>query len=1575
MAQQVIETELRANTKDAVQGIKNVTSEVNKLGQSLSDMKDQLDAILTQFQNVGKQAKIAANNAYSLTGSGHTVVSSQGLVQSPTGRDKFYKEYSAAAIEEINARKELTNEVKADVAERKRLRKQRADTETARTQNEAARIAKIEDRNSKEYIEDRRKLADARLLNAKNNAGLRNNVRYQFGGAVMGVGAKIASSGAPGTNILGNFVQILGGSLKSAAIGGALALEKFTEGFIDFSKAAMQAYAEIESIKTQLGVVFSSQTQADSMFGEIAQYATKSPFGVQQTSELAVLLKQSGVYASDLMDTLKMIGDTAGGNMEKMKRIANNYAQIVSIGKASMLDMRQFAYAGIPIFEAVSNELKVSQQELRKLISDGKVTSDIIEKVFKDLTGVNGIFENATEKGAKTLKARLQNLQDAKQLGLAEVGKWIFNLGTNTGNDSYANRLVTFAENIYGWLKDYTEPKNISSTVKTIARNQLAITGLKQLIEKAENDGDKRLANILKMALKEEQNKFNTEQRRAAYVQSYDYKTKVNDNISKYFEAFDIPVPKTGNDLTSLFKSTNREFAYRKALSNNDDVVNWEEFKNTHELSQLKDWSDGAIKELHDFLEENWVELNKIVKNYQKIVEIERQANYERNTINAQSLSADNINKSANSVKSLNKGFEELASIFENTEEEKARREEEHTKLLKEQLQTLKTLASYTDGKGNVDLTQIRRADVYKYIKEGAFQTGRSLTVAPSDNPELMARDRAQLVKQYKALSRDIGSEFKKDNQLLLSNYLKQAVSELEEIKDDTQFFQTFSATFEQANNYLATLYKRGVLNEEEYNSLKQSLADYTNQLTLDERGASLLSSKLNKALSDINVPLWKRVLAEYTGLTTNGMTDSKSTMENYRDDMAVRNTAKDVMKAAFDTMGYNAAVNLISTNGTSAVLPNSGSATYQVDWKKVRKNLADFSLQLSASTDVISAYTAGLKAELDTYKNLTIAGFTQGESQDLSKQKTITKEQFEKIMSYGDQLVNPFGGQLVTKEGEGVTFKDNKFYNAKGEEVAVEELRLTDNLYKFIENILPKIYKEIGNAEDQNLKNTQLAEMLKDTQSAMLNSGILRTMGVNSASSYLLTNADYTKNKFDSRLTEAKQSTSLKYKSNADILLEAERGSLEAISLLTTVFNQMETDVNAFLNSTEYKQLTDKLRNLPKDTALDELVASLSRGSDMDNSGTLSPDEYKGGRGFRNFIMSGLGYNKAYDQEDWFVKAALTAPGANGKNLAGMAPAKAYFARSEYEKTYDEAISNGASPEEARLQAEQAILDIMTEEEKSMARQAEQAQDMQQTMTNLAKDLLGAMSDFASNALTSTFSTWGKSLAEGADAGKSMRENFRELSAGLMSSMGQMMTQAGLAMIIGSLGKGPKFYAGLAMVAAGAGASFLGGYLSASDSDDNEDEDKLAKLNKLKDDLTDLLKQARQDAIYYENTLRHQKAVSANSAFTTKVNDAIITPSGNVISTHPDDYLIATKTPQTLLGGGSGSPTINFSVIDKSTGIRVTQQKSTYNEDTNSIDFEAVIESKVNEIIASAKGDDAFAAREARLNGRSVIA
>lgn len=56
-------------------------------------------------------------------------------------------------------------------------------------------------------------------------------------------------------------------------------------------------------------------------------------------------------------------------------------------------------------------------------------------------------------------------------------------------------------------------------------------------------------------------------------------------------------------------------------------------------------------------------------------------------------------------------------------------------------------------------------------------------------------------------------------------------------------------------------------------------------------------------------------------------------------------------------------------------------------------------------------------------------------------------------------------------------------------------------------------------------------------------------------------------------------------------------------------------------------------------------------------------------------------------------------------------------------------------------------------------------------------------------------------------------------------------------------------------------------------------------------------------------------------------VNDAIISPKGDIITTHPEDYLIATKNPGGLLGAGGGSITINVTgntLLDRQSGERI---------------------------------------------------
>ena len=1608
--------DLSVNVQSALKGVQALESSVGKLEKSFSDVSKQVDAVISRIESltsVASKANQTVNNINSQTvkikapKTPYSVTGTAGSMGSQTGRGKAFKEYEQSLIdaqkaltEETKTRSELNKELANDKRERAKVRGQEAAAKSTFAGGFALAAAKKQNQNSAEYLAYQKAQTDALNESKKFRAyrekhpelfasgGMAWNWRYQIGNATRNVGSYASQLGTGG-RVMGDALNIAGGIIKAPAAGVAAALDVAAKAVMDFSKAAIQAYSEIDSTKTQLGVVFSSQTQADSTFNELAAYATKSPFGVQQTSDLAILLKQSGVYASDLMDTLKMLGDTAGGNMEKMKRIANNYAQIISIGKASMLDMRQFAYAGIPVFEAVSKELGVSQQELRKLISEGKVTSDIVEKVFKDLTGINGLFENATDIGAKTLKARLQNLSDAKQLAMANFGNWGYNLGASTGNDSLVAQLVTGVEGIYQWLQNTMGSWITRQEVSQLEGNEKLVKLYEDLIKDYESAYEgrqmpteiKEFIELYKRRLNSEKGKFDVEQRRRILVNSYDDKTRDWFNFKNTIKGTSLYTPDDDPTLTQeklkgllRLRRAAKTFQYDTGNKSYADMMR--EIESSVGAKNLALLNDELTSFLHsvenlgaaeafDILNTRIDELRAGVEAFEKFKTTtteEELAAAQRFVYNSQSSASDIINKGSGDKDSLHSDFEELYSILRNSDEQKKKDEEEKIKRLKAAQDTLKELVKKASDDGTVDQSKFTAAELMKYLNKKAF-TAEKLTAVEDKSTERMAQDRGLLTEQINEALAKINIEALDAHvpELVQSNLrgFYAAFMKNTSIKDDKDFLNATDKLYKKITEYLQYAGDRGQISKNQLKDWNALFQMSTLRLKIAKEGVNANLDELNKGKpGDVHIPLYKRILAEYTGLTTQGMKDTKSTLENYRDDMAIRKMTASVLSATMKSMGLNTAMGLVKTAGTSKVLPYAPGATYQVDWLSTKKAVQEFAMQLSASTEVISAYTSGLEAELDTYEKLVAAGYTQGESQDLKDQKTLSAKQFAKIVARGDQLVNAFGDKLVTAEGQEVEFKNGKFVDSKGNEVAVEELRMTEKLFTFIQAELPRLREEIREANVQKMNNAQLAAMLKSTQGTMLTNGLLSSRSVSPFTAYLAQNPEYMESMFDTNLTALKNSEAynkkFEGKSNADILIAANRGDKEALELIDDVFRHIEAAASSLVNSEKFRKLDELSRLKQRDNALNSRMLRLEgvNSWDRDSNGIKSPDEYGGRRGRGNWLTKQLGVGKDYDIEDLYVKAART--GAFGIETE----------RADGSKRFTEDMSDDD------------VLKELTDQEKALISQKELWEDIRDITADMAGKLLDATKEFAEGTFLTPFEYLGESLVDSESAAENLQQNMKNITAGLLKNVGSAMASAGFQIAASAAMEHDwaGVAAGLALAAAGGFASGLGSGLT-SKSDKDKDDDKVEKLKNLKNDLADLLKQAREDAIYYETTLRHQKAVSANDSFTTKkVNDAIITPSGDIISTHPDDYLIATKTPKTLLGGG-GSPTINFSVIDKSTGIKVTQQKSTYNEDTNSIDFEAVIESKVQEIIATGKGDDAFNAREARLRGRRVIA
>lgn len=1511
----------------------------------------------------------------------------------------------------------LLSEEAIEIEKKQQLEAEKENTEKVKKmtefQKEKIRVADDENKIRQDRIDVER--AESERKSARDNSGynqyrnahpelfavgaLYHSKRYQTGHAFQSLGG-VASTLGSGGRAVGLALDSLGAFFKAVPLGIATTISNLAKGITELGRASVQAYSEIEAIKTQLGVVFSNQTQADSMFGNIAQYAVRSPFGVQQTSELAVLLKQSGVYASDLMNTLKMLGDTAGGNMEKMKRIANNYAQIMAIGKASMLDMRQFAYAGIPIFEAVSKELGVSQQELRKLISDGKVTSDIIEKVFKDLTGINGIFENATEKGAKTLKARLQNLSDARQLALGELGERVVNSGRQTGNDSYVIKTVSWMEKLYSGLESWLDRGNIAKDVKIIANRNSRIDELEKLI--SYNSDNKEVRELLERELKLELAKRDYDVERNTYAQSYDAKTGRLERAFAALGGFEYgDVNSRINQLGGANVSWLKNIPNVSMLFGNNFYgaieKHWSDITTSDEY---KGMSDDQQKELKNLFEE----LIAAMKEYNSLTEEDLRANRERNLQNAQQSAFDLMNKQGNASGSLLTSFQELSSIYKGTDSYKEKEEKKRTDTLTKALEILKDIKKNTDDEGRVDITKFSASQLSNYIQQGAFTASERLNVV-TGNTSVDKKNREDLMKQYGYIAELAGNFMKVA--LPDARYSEKTAqfegSVLDSLKtlSDTEFYEQFPKTYEQQTKALDELINGLSENDGRKQMLQmyRSLLDYSlNRIETDVTGADATTGDLSTSKNEF-IPLWKRILAGSTGLSTQGMTGTEQTLKNYRDDMAIRNMTAGVLSATLKTMGVDSAMSLVKTSGYAKQLRRDASNTFQVDWQKTRQSVKDFSLSLSAATEVVSAYKKGLEDELDVYQQLIVAGYTESESQDLKNQKTVSSKTMAKLaMDSGEQLVNAFGEILTTKSGKQYNVSDISIVNGQlvdklGNPIE-EEVILTGRMFEFIKQEMPRLYEELHEANMQEQNNAALEKMFGSLSSTMFTSMMIKEHGVNNITGYLANNPEYIDSLLKSGISMYQSETRLDDKtkqrvakwdklsglSTADIILAANNYTgkndidsveTQANAVVRLVLDSIVENADKLLNSSEYKSLSEGLKNQSRDDAINNALMELtsfvknrsqglqaitSGGNVINNSTSLSPEDYGGNRGARNFFLKyGLGYEQKYDLEDLYIQAAKT------KNLEGQGVNQFGIDSSRFDQ-YKGLKNEG-----------ELILENLNEQEKAWIRITAAQKESAVVLTEFSNTMTGVLADFGKGLLVKPTEQLTKNLVLGNEATKDMSKVYKSLSSEILNASAAAMQKAGWELVARGAAKDsiPMIAGGLALAGAGGVVAGLGSALS--ESNDNKDNDKTKKLEDLKNNLAELLKQAREDAIYYEKTLRHKKAVSANEAFTKSVNDAIITPRGDIVTTDPKDYLIATKTPKTLIGGGA--PTINFSVVDKSTGIRVTQQKSTYNAETNSIDFEAVIESKVQEVIASTKGDDAFAAREARLRGHSVIA
>lgn len=177
------------------------------------------------------------------------------------------------------------------------------------------------------------------------------------------------------------------GLWKSVA-GGALAAKAvtvFAEGMISATKAVVSNTSALEQSKIAFTQLLGSAGQADKFIGDLQAFAAKTPFKFSELREYAQQLVGTGTAAKNVIPVMTDLGNAVaavGGGNEKLQRVVLAYEQVQSKGKLAGDEARQFAEAGIPVWQLLSKQLGISTAQVQKLSEEGKITAQVFDEAF-----------------------------------------------------------------------------------------------------------------------------------------------------------------------------------------------------------------------------------------------------------------------------------------------------------------------------------------------------------------------------------------------------------------------------------------------------------------------------------------------------------------------------------------------------------------------------------------------------------------------------------------------------------------------------------------------------------------------------------------------------------------------------------------------------------------------------------------------------------------------------------------------------------------------------------------------------------------------------------------------------------------------------------------------------------------------------------------------------------------------------------------------------------------------------------------------------------------------------------------
>ena len=238
-------------------------------------------------------------------------------------------------------------------------------------------------------------------------------------------------------NILATVTTTVGNKIKDFAV--------------NFVQSGIEYNAQIEKYTTGLTNMLGSAEAAQQAMENIQQDAARTPFNVDSLVSANQYLISAGENASYARKTIMALGDAVsatGGGSDELNRMAQNLQQIANTGKATAVDIKQFAYAGINVYGILADYTGKSTTEVQNMT----ISYDLLTQALQAASEEGGRYYNAMSDLSQTQNGITNTLKDnVKQLAGLLTGNLSDGIGVVKSNLNEMTVVAIEAYKTDGW--------------------------------------------------------------------------------------------------------------------------------------------------------------------------------------------------------------------------------------------------------------------------------------------------------------------------------------------------------------------------------------------------------------------------------------------------------------------------------------------------------------------------------------------------------------------------------------------------------------------------------------------------------------------------------------------------------------------------------------------------------------------------------------------------------------------------------------------------------------------------------------------------------------------------------------------------------------------------------------------------------------------------------------------------------------------------------------------------------------------------------------------------------------------